>query len=51
MSDFVDDAKKMADLRAGQTAGAITGITSDVDDMPVPRLGPGRCARRCPTWS
>jgi multiple sugar transport system permease protein len=41
MSDFVDDAKKMADLRAGQTAGAITGITSDVDNTPVPRLGPG----------
>jgi multiple sugar transport system permease protein len=46
MSDFVRDAKKQADLRAGQTAGAITGITSDVDHMrapqePIPRLGPG----------
>ncbi len=41
MSDFVDDAKRMADLRAASTRGAVIAAAEDLDDQPVPRLGPG----------
>jgi multiple sugar transport system permease protein len=45
MSDFVEGSKQAADLQAASYKGALTGVTTEFDDSPPPRLGPGPVAK------